>query len=170
MLTPKLQVAVGLETVHPKVLVKLNKRMNLNDFKNSIRFLLQHGIQSRAFILLSPSFLTESEGVLWAKKSIDFAVESGVECCVVIPTRSGNGAIDWLLKNNYFSTPTISSLEEVLEYGIEFHPEKRTFADLWDLEKFSGCDQCFQKRKDRLKQMNLYQKNLPQISCDFEIN
>jgi hypothetical protein len=89
---------------------------------------------------------------------------------VVIPTRSGNGAIDWLLKNNYFSTPTISSLEEVLEYGIEIYPEKRTFADLWDLEKFSGCDQCFQKRKDRLEQMNLYQKSLPQISCDFEIN
>jgi radical SAM enzyme (TIGR01210 family) len=57
LLKPELQVAIGLETVHPEVLSMLNKRMNLNDFERSVRFLGVNGIQSRAFILLRPPFL-----------------------------------------------------------------------------------------------------------------
>lgn len=170
MITPELQVAVGLETVHTKVLERLNKRMNVGDFKRSIQFLADYEIQSRAFILLRPPFLTESEGVFWAKKSLEFAYESGVECCVIIPTRTGNGALDWLQKNDYYAPPAIRSLEQVIEYGIGSHPEKRTFADLWDLEKFSTCDHCYQKRKDRLGFMNLSQKNQPAIPCDCGLN
>ncbi len=88
MLGTELQVAIGLETVHPAVLSKLNKRMELVDFSMSVEFLNKNDIKSRAFILLRPPFLTENEGIEWARKSIDFAFECGVECCVIIPTRS----------------------------------------------------------------------------------
>jgi radical SAM enzyme (TIGR01210 family) len=117
-LSANLQIALGLETVHPEILRKLNKKMNLEDFRKSIDFLSSNGIASRAFILLKAPFMNEKEGVLWAKKSMDFAFDSGVECCVIIPTRAGNGALDWLHNNNYFSPPTIQSLEEVVEYGL----------------------------------------------------
>ena len=105
MLGTELQVAIGLETVHPAVLSKLNKRMELVDFSMSVEFLNKNDIKSRAFILLRPPFLTENEGIEWARKSIDFAFECGVECCVIIPTRSGNGALDTLQKEGYFSQP-----------------------------------------------------------------
>ena len=39
MLKPELQVAMGLETVHPEILRKLNKRMTLEDFENTVKFL-----------------------------------------------------------------------------------------------------------------------------------
>ena len=164
MLHAELQVAIGLETIHPAVLKLLNKKMDLENFRQSVRFLHQNNIPSRAFILLRPPFLTEQEGVYWAKRSIDFAFECGVECCVVIPTRSGNGALDILEKEGYFSPPDIKSLEEVLDYGIKLQAG-RVFVDLWDLEQFSTCNTCFLERKIRLQKSNNDQQVQPSILC-----
>ncbi len=164
MLKPELEVAIGLETVHLEVLQKLNKQMILNDFSNAVKFLTQNGIRSRAFILLKPPFLSESEGIFWANKSIDFAFEVGVECCTVIPVRAGNGAMDILMKNGDFSLPILSSLEKVLEYGIGLS-SGRVFADTWNLELFSDCEKCFDERQKRLMAMNLSQKNVDHIAC-----
>jgi archaeosine synthase beta-subunit len=164
MLKPELQVALGLETVHPEVLRKLNKQMTLEDFKNSVRYLTQHGILSRAFVLLRPPFLSESEGIYWAEQSLDFAFSTGVECCIVIPVRAGNGAMDLLLKNGSFTQPDIHSLETVLEYGIGLNAG-RVFADIWDLGLFSNCRKCIDQRTNRLIAMNLSQKITSPYSC-----
>ncbi|MCK5701279.1 MAG: hypothetical protein KAI29_09005, partial [Cyclobacteriaceae bacterium] len=102
LLKGKLQVAIGLETTNPEVLPLLNKRMDLNDFQQAVQFLSRNGISSRAFILLRPPFLSEAEGVEWAKKSIEFAFSAGVNCCAVIPTRAGNGALEQLQNDGYF--------------------------------------------------------------------
>ena len=164
MFKPELEIAIGLETVNEDVLFKLNKQMTLEDFENSIDFLTQNEIRSRAFILLRPPFMTEPEGVYWAKRSIDFAFKVGVACCTVIPVRAGNGAMDLLMKNGDFSLPNIHSLETVLEYGIE-QKAGRVFADVWDLELFSNCDKCITERSNRLSEMNLSQKIENKISC-----
>jgi radical SAM enzyme (TIGR01210 family) len=165
MLKPELEVAIGLETVHLDVLQKLNKQMTLNDFSKAVRFLAKNGIRSRAFILLRPPFLSESEGIFWANKSIDYAFEVGVQCCTVIPVRAGNGAMDILMDNGNFSLPKLNSLEAVLDYGIGLS-SGRVFADVWDLELFSDCEKCFDERQRRLMTMNLNQKNVDQVACN----
>src|SRR5208337_4826697 len=106
---PALQVAMGLETIHPEVLPRLNKRMTLADFDRATRFLGQHGIDVRAFLLLRPPFLSEQEGITWAKRSIEYAFDRGVECCVVIPTRAGNGAMDRLQEQGLFCLPRLEA-------------------------------------------------------------
>jgi len=164
LLKPALQVAIGLETVHPEILTLLNKNMKLANFQHAVTFLRSHGITSRAFILLRPPFLSETEGVHWAKKSIDFAFGSGVETCSVIPVRSGNGALDVLAGLDYFSQPDIKSLELVIEYGIGLKSGS-VFADLWDIDQFSSCDKCLEKRKKRLRNMNLNQGMHPRVDC-----
>ena len=165
MLKPRLEVAMGLETIHPGVLEKLNKHMDPDDFRNAVQFLSQHNILCRAFILLRPPFLTESEGIQWAENAIDFAFSVGVECCTVIPVRAGNGAMEYLQNTGYFTPPHISSLETVLEYGIALK-KGRVFADTWDLKLFSTCEQCLEKRTDRINEMNLNQKIVSRISCE----
>jgi archaeosine synthase beta-subunit len=165
MLKPELQIAMGLETVHPEILQKLNKRLTLDDFRNSVQFLTRNGINARTFILLRPPFMSEEEGIYWAKKSIDFSFEIGVECCIVIPVRAGNGAMDFLMENGDFSLPNIQSLETVLEYGIGLKVG-RVFADVWDLQMFSECTKCIEQRMNRLEEMNLYQKIFDPIKCD----
>ncbi|MEA3462892.1 MAG: radical SAM protein [Bacteroidota bacterium] len=164
MLPGQLQVAIGLETVHPEILPALNKGMSLEDFKKSVGFLKENGISTRAFILLRPPFLSEVEGVEWACRSIDFAFACGVDVCSVIPVRSGNGALDSLAVEAYFQEPSILSLEQVLAYGIALK-KGLVFADLWDLDRFSTCESCKVSRKKRLQQMNLAQEILPGINC-----
>ena len=164
MLNGQLEMAIGLETVHPEVLSRLNKGMSLENFKKSVGFLQSNGISTRAFILLRPPFLDEAEGLEWACLSIDFAFACGVDACSVIPVRSGNGALDKLALDGYFQEPSIHTLERVLEYGIRLQ-KGLVFADLWDLDRFSTCEQCFESRKERLKQMNLTQENVKPVEC-----
>jgi radical SAM enzyme (TIGR01210 family) len=165
MLKPDLHIALGLETVNPEILKKLNKQMTLEDFRNSVSFLTLHGILSRAFILLRPPFMSESEGIYWAERSIDFAFGTGVECCTLIPVRSGNGAIDQLKEKGYFEPPEIHSLE--MEYGLGLNAG-RVFADLWDLGMFSKCEKCLVKRTNRLMEMNLCQKIISRTDCSCQ--
>lgn len=165
LLRPELQVAMGLETVHPQVLNRLNKRMTLADFEAATEFLTSHGILVRAFILLRPPFLNESEGIFWAKRSLDFAFDVGTECCTIIPTRRGNGALEWLQERGLFSPPLMTSLEEVVEYGVQLK-RGRVLADLWDIDKFLHCKKCSQTRVQRLHHINLYQHIQPRVECE----
>ena len=164
MLSPQLEVAIGLETVHPEVLRKLNKQMDVDDFVQAVKFLNQHQIRSRAFILLRPPFMTEEEGVYWAKKSLDLAFEAGVDSCTLIPVRPGNGAMDILMRQGDFQKPTLDSLEEVLAYGISLGAG-RVFADTWDLEQFSECPKCLEQRSNRLSNINLSQSLISKVIC-----
>jgi radical SAM enzyme (TIGR01210 family) len=158
---------MGLETVHPEVLPRLNKKMDVRAFEHAVGLLSNNHVPVRAFILLRPPFLSEREGIDWAKKSIRFAFDVGVECCAIIPVRAGNGAMDWLRENHYFHPPAISSLEEVLDFGLGLGMG-RVFADLWDLEQFSSCEHCFEDRKYRLNHINLYQEPQPGITCSCQ--
>ncbi len=156
----QLEVAIGLETSHPEILEALNKQMTLDDFARGVDFLKSHEISSRAFILLRPPFMTEKEGIYWAKASIDFAFDCGVGSCTVIPVRGGNGAMEELMRRGDFEMPKLASLEEVLHYGISLG-RGRVFADLWDLELFSDCQSSFPKRQARLENMNMQQVIIP---------
>ncbi len=167
MLKPELQVAMGLETVHPEILRKLNKRMTLEDFENTVKFLSRNKIPARSFILLRPPFLSEKEGIHWAERSLDFAFRVGVECCTIIPVRPGNGAMEELLEKGDFALPDIRSLESVLEYGIGLKAG-RVFADVWDLKQFSCCELCIDQRTNRLIEMNLHQVICGEITCSCD--
>lgn len=162
-----LEVALGLETAHEDVLQRLNKQMTLSDFERAARFLVAHRVRVRAFILLRPPFLDEQEGVEWAVRSMLFAFDVGVECCVVIPTRAGNGMLELLAARGLFAPPTMASLERVLEAGLQMQ-RGRVFVDLWDCERFFDCAACGPPRRDRLHQMNLTQKLLPPVICRCE--
>ena len=161
----RLEVALGLETVHEDLLAALNKRMTLDDFARAAGFLIREDIDVRAFILLRPPFMSEEEGVGWAIRSIEFAFEAGVSCCSVIPTRAGNGIMEDLLRTGAFSPPDIRSLETVLESGLGMK-RGRVFADLWDAERFFRCADCGPARHDRLRRMNLTQEVPPPVSCN----
>lgn len=164
MLRSRLQVAIGLETSDTDLLARLNKKMTADDFRRSVLFLSGNGISTRAFILLRPPFLSEQEGIIWAQRSLDFAFSCGVECCIIIPVRAGNGAMEELALQGSFTPPVISSLEQVLEYGIRLNAG-RVFADLWDLHFFSSCNLCIDSRINRLQEMNMNQILIPVIKC-----
>jgi archaeosine synthase beta-subunit len=163
----RLEVAIGLETAHPDVLARLNKRMTLDAFRRAADFLHRHDIALRAFVLLSPPFMPPGEAVEWACRSIDLAAECGATACSVIPTRGGNGALEAL--GSAFIQPRLEDLESVMEYGLSRRaapagPAMRVFADLWGVERFFSCI-CSRARATRLAAMNRAQRNPPSVVC-----
>lgn len=164
-LSGPLEIAMGLETAHPDVLRRLNKRMTLKQFRTSAEFLAREGIALRVFILVRPPWLSEEEGVEWAKRSLDFAFDCGATICSLIPTRPGNGAMDALMSAGEFVPPSLNSLETALEYGLA-RRAGRVFADLWEIETFIRCPACSRARIDRLREMNASQVISAPIQCD----
>jgi radical SAM enzyme (TIGR01210 family) len=164
LLPTRLDVALGLETVQPKTLRVLNKRMTLADFDRAAEFLLAQGIAVRAFILLKPPGVGEQAGIEAAIASAVHAFDRGATCCSIIPTRGGNGIMEKLAARGLFAPPRLASLESVLQAGIELR-RGRVLVDLWDVEKLATCPHCGPRRIERLRQMNLSQDMLPAIVC-----
>lgn len=166
----ELEIAMGLETVHPAILPRLNKQMTVEDFVAAATFLRRHGIQVRAFVLLMPPFMSASEAVDWAVRSVATAIQAGATCTAVIPTRGGNGMMEQFATQGEFTPPTLAMLEEAFAGTFdlaEFQAQSaRVFADLWDLERLYACSRCGLLRKARLKAMNDEQRLLPVVSCD----
>jgi radical SAM enzyme (TIGR01210 family) len=157
-----LEVAMGLETAHPEVLGRLNKRMTLDQFSTAARFLLRNGIELRVFILVQPPYLPAAEALPWAERSLDFAMDQGATAAVLIPTRGGNGAMEALMASGQFEPPSLGTLEAAMEYGLSLKTG-RVFADLWGMRE--RCAYCHPQRLARLRQMNLQQVLLDKISC-----
>jgi radical SAM enzyme (TIGR01210 family) len=162
LLSGKLEVAMGLETAHPEVLARLNKRMTLDQFSTAADFLQGNGIDLRVFILVQPPYMQAAEALMWAERSLDFAMEHGATAATLIPTRGGNGAMEALAASGDFSPPALHMLESAMEYGLGLKAG-RVFADLWGLR--ASCAVCHGQRAGRLRQMNLQQVVVDRIPC-----
>ena len=168
MLSGSLEVAMGLESIHPEVMPKLNKQISRENYRKASEFLVENGINVRAFVLLNPPFLTdERENIEWCLKTVEFAFDCGASACSIIPTRDGNGIMEKLREEGEYVPPTLSALEEVFDRAMKLN-RGRVFVDLWDLQKFSDCDTCFEARKERLKMMNFEQKISERVQCNCD--
>jgi archaeosine synthase beta-subunit len=165
LLRGRLEIAMGLETVHPDVLAKLNKRMTLNQFSAAARFLRKHEIDLRVFILLQPPFMKADESLHWAQRSLDFAFDCDATAVTLIPTRGGNGAMETLAQAGMFVAPKLKLLEDAAAYGLGLR-RGRVFMDLWDVKQDRECKRCFDRRVQRLRKMNLQQIVTPAVDCD----
>jgi archaeosine synthase beta-subunit len=162
----RLEVAMGLETAHPEILSRLNKRMTLDEFSRAAEWLRGSDIDLRAFILVKPPFIVDDEEALyWAKQSLDFAFDAGARAVSLIPTRAGNGAMDELEARGEFAMPRLETLEAAADYGLK-SARGRVFVDLWDVQRLSACRACFNQRVSRLNEMNLRQSISPHVACE----
>jgi hypothetical protein len=161
----RLEVAMGLETAHPEILLRLNKRMSLEQFKCAAQVLQNNGIDLRVFILVKPPFMEEEEAFEWAARSLEFAFDCGAMAATLIPTRGGNGAMEELAGAGLFSPPRLATLEAAMAHGIAMR-RGRVFADLWDVSRTASCKSCAQLRIARLHAMNLEQCVLPPVQCE----
>lgn len=160
----RLEVAMGLETVHPEILERLNKRMTLKQFEDAANFVRKNDMDLRVFILVQPPFMKEEEAFDWAARSLDFAFDCGATAATLIPTRAGNGALEELALQGEFAPPSLETLEAAAEYGLSLK-RGRVFADLWNAGATEGCPNCYEQRIARLEDMNRQQQSLEEISC-----
>lgn len=171
----QLEVAMGLETIHPKAVAALNKGMSLDDFERAVERCLGFGIDVRVFVLFHPPGIAIDESVEWTWKTVAYAFDRHVRHVSIIPVRAGNGWIDKLIDAGHYQLPTVSMVRSLLAYYgdcdwripwssvIEF--------DLWDWDNISGgCAVCRPILKDHLTHCNRTQEILPfnAITIDCE--
>ena len=165
LLSGSLEVALGLETAHPEVLEKLNKKFDLDQFARSAGFLAAERIALRVFLLVNPPFLDRQSGLEWVVKSAEFAFGCGASVVALIPTRAGNGAMERLRESGEFAPPTLALLEAAQRAVLKLG-RGRVFADTWALEPFSACPHCFAARRERLETVNRTQRAVPPVPCE----
>lgn len=164
LLSSRLEIAMGLETAHPEILDRLNKRITLNQFSVASEYLRSNEIDLRVFVLVQPPFMKAHEALYWTERSLDFAFESGATAATLIPTRAGNGAMETLVQLGEFSPPTLDLVESAASYGLALN-RGRVFVDLWDLRLFPPKCSCYPLRIERLHEMNLRQLVSARIDC-----
>jgi radical SAM enzyme (TIGR01210 family) len=154
LLCGRLEVAVGLETIHPIAMEHLNKRLELSRFDDAADFLARHDIDLRAFVLLGAPYVPAGEMVEWTARAVEYAAVHGATRIAIIPVRGGNGELERLQHLGAFVPPTLAQLECALEQCRGIRSAVVT-ADLWDIERLPGCESCRPQRVARIQTMNL---------------
>ncbi len=160
----RLEVAVGLETIHLFAATQLNKRLDLAQFDSAARFLTENGIDLRVFVLLGAPFVPAQESVVWTVRTVEYAVERGASVVSIIPVRGGNGELERLQALGDFTPPTLSELEGAVNECAQFTSTVVT-ADLWDVERLPACGHCRAGRIERLRRVNLTGRAEPRVPC-----
>ena len=160
-----LEVAVGLETIHPRALTHLNKRLDIDRFDGAARSLADSGIDLRVFVLLGAPHVPSDESVEWTVRTVAHAVACGAAVASIIPVRGGNGEMERLRALGEFTPPTLAQLEQALDASLSLGGTV-VAADLWDVEKLPACEACRVRRTERMARINLSGSVEPAVRCD----
>ncbi len=160
----RLEVAAGLETVHPDAAAHLNKRLDLAQFDWAARFLSDNDIDLRVFVLLGAPYVSAAESVEWTVRTVEYAADRGASVVSIIPVRGGNGEMERLQALGAFTPPTLSQLESALDRCLELAPTVVT-ADLWDVARLRACAHCSSERIERLRRLNVTGRSELRIAC-----
>ena len=160
----RLEVAVGLETLHPVAAAHLNKKLDLPRFESAADFLAENGVDLRVFVLLGAPYVPAEESVEWTAKTVAYAVERGASVVSIIPVRGGNGELERLQALGHFTPPSMADVELALDECAR-HSSAVVTVDLWDIDRIASCGACRERRIARLERMNLAGGVEPPISC-----
>jgi Predicted Fe-S oxidoreductase len=160
----RLEVAMGLETVHPVAMAELNKRLDLVQFERSARFLSDNGMDLRVFVLLGAPHVPYEESVEWTVRAVEHAARCGAAVVSIIPVRGGNGEMERLAQLGHFTPPTLSQLEEALDRCLTVVDTVVT-ADLWDAQRLPACEACRAARTERLARLNVGGRAEARVAC-----
>jgi uncharacterized Fe-S cluster-containing MiaB family protein len=160
----RLEVAVGLETIHPEAARHLNKRLDLARFDRAAGFLADHDVDLRVFVLLNAPYVEPDQSVEWTVRTAEYAVRRGATRIALIPVRGGNGELERLAALGHFVPPSLSQLEAALEHCLGLAPVV-VAADLWDIDRLPACPECRPRRLERVRRLNMTGRPEPPVDC-----
>lgn len=163
-ISARLEVATGLETIHPVASARLNKRLDLSRFDRAAGLLTDNGIDLRVFVLLGAPHVPAAESVEWTVRTVEYAASRGASVVSIIPVRGGNGEMERLRLAGEFTPPALAGLEAALDACVGL-PNAVVTADLWDTDRLSACPHCTGRRIDRLRRINENGVSEPRLSC-----
>ena len=149
LINAPLEVAVGLETVQPRWLNRLEKQMSRDDFDRYARWLRNEGVDLRVFVIIGVPGVSALESTRWARLTARHAIACGARHVSLIPARSGHG---WNGCAEQLPKLSVDAILELRRAAIMDADGRAAITiDLWDLD--SGADQLKQ-----LIEVNLTQR------------
>lgn len=112
----RVEVAIGLEVFEDEYrYMCLNKGFSRSQFEKAASIVTKH-LYLRTYIMLKPPFLTESESIHEAIKSVEYAFSVGA-CTVSLETCTVQDytLVNYLYSHNYYSTAWLWSIIEVVK-------------------------------------------------------
>ncbi|WP_233214588.1 Fe-S oxidoreductase [Rhodopirellula bahusiensis] len=133
----KLEIAVGLECIAPRMLDRLNKRLRPGQFFQFAQSLKEASIDLRVFLIHGLPWLATQESDAWTILSARFAAAAGARHISLLPCRTGNGFMDRLANEGVFHPPSRKQMRAVmdaLENDSRFDHGPVLTLDTWGLE------------------------------------
>jgi archaeosine synthase beta-subunit len=165
-----LEVAMGLETIHPRAMPRLGKALDRGRFERAATDLLAAGAAVRAFVLVGAPWVPAEESVEWTVATARAAVAAGATHVSLIPLRAGNGAMEELAAHGAWAPPTLGGLEAALDRCLmevaASEAEAVVTADLWDVDRFASCEGCATPRRQRLERLNATGEAEAPVHCE----
>ena len=132
------ELALGVETIHPIWLEGLNKSMTIDDVEQATHWAHGQGFDVRAFLLLhAPTISKESDDQAkvpletmrsWTLRSVEWVQKMGFTAATLIPLRPE------LLPKGTGIAPSLKEIERTASQAKKIADRMRLFVDCWDLE------------------------------------
>ncbi|HXY46569.1 MAG TPA: archaeosine biosynthesis radical SAM protein RaSEA [Thermoplasmata archaeon] len=161
----ELEVALGLETTDPMVLSRfVHKSTGPREYFAAAARIRALGLRPKAYLLLKPPYLAESEAIDDVVQSIGEA-SPHFDTLSVNPVHIQNGTVvEWLYHRGRYRPPWLWSVVEVLRRGAE----RRGAARLVSFPTAGGlvrgphnCGECDRRVLDRIEDASLSQDFAP---------
>mgnify|MGYP001814676825 FL=1 len=149
LLAVPLEVAVGLETVQPRWLDRLGKRMTRDDFDRYAKWLSSQGVDLRVFLIIGAPGISVQESVRWVRLSIRHAVMASARHISLIPARVGEG---WGGRGDRLPCLSTETLAEIQRFALrDVDGRAMVTIDLWDIDQRDpGFNELQQRNLDQL--------------------
>ncbi len=114
----ELEVALGLETTDPVVLGRyVHKNAPPSAYFDAAERLRRLGLRAKAYLLLKPPYLTESEAIADVERSVREAAPK-FDALSVNPVHiQGGTVVEWMFRRGRYRPPWLWSVVEVLRRG-----------------------------------------------------
>jgi archaeosine synthase beta-subunit len=154
-------VGIGLQSASAEVReLCINSPVREDDFIKAIECLAAHGIESKAYVMLKPPFLTEDEAIKDASATMMWLQAHNVQDITLCPTRVAPGTVVFELFNRgLYSPPMLTSIGECLKnvHRLSCHPRVSIFnVHSSDFQAYTpgGCLECEHRLLNRIQMYN----------------
>jgi hypothetical protein len=166
----EIEVALGLESTNPTVLARyVHKNAPPSDYLAAADRVRALGLRAKAYLLLKPPYLTESESIRDVLKSVGDAAPR-FDALSINPVHIQNGTVvEWLFRRGRYRPPWLWSVVETLQKGSAQRGSSRlvSFPTAGGLARGPhNCGQCDGRVLEAIETASLRQEFEPLDALD----
>jgi radical SAM enzyme (TIGR01210 family) len=167
-----LEVSIGLESANDQVLEKsINKGFLFNDWLKAARYIHEHNLNLKTYLLIKPPFLTEREAIADCIRSAEKILDLSTTISFNPVNIHSYTVLEWLWKRGEYQPPWLWSIISILKEVHHLDGKTHIQCDIIAGGQKRGahnCGKCDKKILECINNFSLFQneKFLVDIDCE----